>query len=249
MTIERFARSFGRVASLYDAARPDYPAEAIDRAAEGLGLRAEAEVVDLAAGTGKLTRRLVERFASVVAVEPDERMRAVLEATTPGAVVLDGTAEQTTLPDACADAVFVADAFHWFAGEPAMAEIARVLRPGGGLVLLWNEWWNLEPGLPAPAREAFERVWERTGRAQAQGDLDDWRRAFEGSLFEAPSETRIRWELELPAERVVALYLTPSGMASLPEEERDELRETLERALSGTYRLPIETQVDWTRLR
>ena len=67
--------------------------------------------------------------------------------------------------------------------------------------------------------------------------------------FEAPSEKRIRWELELPAERVVALYLTPSGMASLPEEERDELRETLERALSGTYRLPIETQVDWTRLR
>jgi SAM-dependent methyltransferase len=248
MTVERFARSFGRVASLYDAARPDYPQEAIDRALEALELTPEADVVDLAAGTGKLTRRLLER-ANVVAVEPDERMRGLLERTTPEIVARDGTAERTSLPDASADAVFVADAFHWFAGAAALREIARVLRPRGALVLLWNEWWKLEPPLPDAVREAFEDVWARTGRAAAQGELDDWRKAFEGSPFGEAAEERLRWELELPAVQVVSLYLTPSGMASLPDEERDELRRILERLLSGTYRIPIETLVWWTRLR
>jgi ubiquinone/menaquinone biosynthesis C-methylase UbiE len=249
VTVERFARSFGRVASLYDDARPDWPAEAIDRPVQALGLTSAAEVVDLAAGTGKLTRRLVERFARVVAVEPDDRMRALLEETTPSALAREGTAERTMLPDSSADAVFVADAFHWFAGAAAVSEIARVLRPRGGLVLLWNEWWKLDPGLPDAARQAFEEVWVRTGRAEAQGELEDWRTAFEGSAFEELAEARIQWQLELPAERVVSLYLTPSGAASLPDDERDELRHTLERALSGTYRLPIETLVAWTRLR
>jgi hypothetical protein len=124
------------------------------------------------------------------------------------------------------------------------------LRPRGGLVLLWNEWWGkLEPGLPDVARRAFDEVWASTGRADAQVDLDDWRRAFEGPAFEELSEVRIDWELELPAERVVSLYLTPSGTASLPDDERDELRKTLECSLSGTYRLSIETLVAWTRLR
>ena len=134
----RFAFSFGRVAEMYDASRPDYPPEAIERAVAALGLTPDADVVDLAAGTGKLTRALVARFSSVVAVEPDDRMRGVLEGTTPAAMTFAGTAERTQLPGASADAVFVADAFHWFAGEAALQEIARILRPGGGLALLWN---------------------------------------------------------------------------------------------------------------
>jgi len=247
--LERFAFSFGRVAEIYDAVRPDYPPEAIDRVVDGLGLSRDAEVVDLAAGTGKLTRALLERFARVVAVEPDDRMRAVLEAVTPGVVACAGTAERTSLAERSADAVFVADAFHWFAGEAALNEIARILRPRGGLALLWNNWWKLEPPFPDAAREALEDVFPRTGRRELQPGLEEWRRAFEGAPFEDLRTEQLEWELELPAEHVVSLYLTPSAMAALPEGERADLREILEQELSGTYRLPIETGLYWTRLR
>jgi len=247
--LERFAFSFGRVAELYDASRPDYPPEAIERAVTALELTPDAAVVDLAAGTGKLTRALVSRFGRVVAVEPDDRMRGVLQATTPGAEASAGTAERTRLPSASADAVFVADAFHWFAGEAALQEIARILRPRGGLALLWNDWWRIEPPFPDAAREALEGVFPRTGRRELQPGLEEWRRAFEGAPFEDLRAEKLEWELELPAEHVVSLYLTPSAMAALPEGERAELREILEQELSDTYRLPIETGLYWTRLR
>jgi SAM-dependent methyltransferase len=132
---DRRARSFGAVADRYARARPGYPAAAIEwllEAAPGRG------VVDLAAGTGKLTEAVVEAGAPVVAVEPDEGMRAALEVAVPGVEALAGTAEAIPLPDASADAVLVAQAFHWFDPGPACDEIARVLRPGGILGLLWN---------------------------------------------------------------------------------------------------------------
>jgi SAM-dependent methyltransferase len=246
--LEQFAQSFGSVAAIYDAHRPEYPPEALDRAVAGLGLMSQAEVVDLAAGTGKLTRPLAERFARVVAVEPDERMRARLKATTSGIEVRAGTAEHTTLPGRSADAVFVADAFHWFATDAALREIARVLKPGGGLVLLWNHWWRLEPPFPDEIRTAFDEAWHRTGRREVQGDLDAWRTAFEGSPFGDRHEAVLTREQELTAAEVAALYLTTSSIAALPDERRDELRALLERGLSGTYLMPIETTVSWTRV-
>jgi SAM-dependent methyltransferase len=245
--VERFALSFGNVAELYDDVRPDYPPEALDRPVEELGLTSRSEVVDLAAGTGKLTRLLVERFDRVVAVEPDERMRAVLEARTPSAVVLAGRAEDTTLESASADAVFVADAFHWFAGTAALEEIERVLRPRGGLILAWNDWWHMKPPLPEAVEAAFDDVFRRTGRIDVQARLDKWQSAFEGARFEELSEEYLVWELELPAERLAALYLTPSSIAALPAEEREQLRELLGRELTGLHRLPVETRVYWTR--
>ena len=245
--VERFALSFGNVAEIYDDVRPDYPSEAIERAIEALVLTSEAEVVDLAAGTGKLTRLLVERFERVVAVEPDERMRAVLAARSPSVDVRAGTGERTTLESASADAVFIADAFHWFAGPAALEEIARVLRPRGGLVLAWNDWWHMKPVLPKAAEAVFDDVFRRTGRIDVQARLDKWQSAFDGSLFEELSEERFVWELELPAERLAALYLTPSSVAALSAEERDEVREVLERELTGVHVLPVETGVYWTR--
>ena len=125
---DRRARSFDGVADAYRRARPTYPSAAV---AWVLEIAPGRRVVDLAAGTGKLTQVLVSEGADVVAVEPLDRMRAALEQTVPGVRALAGTAEQIPLPDASADAVFVAQAFHWFDGPRALEEIARVLVPGG----------------------------------------------------------------------------------------------------------------------
>ena len=134
----QFGTAFGAVARDYERGRPGYPPEAIDAITRGLHLERGSVVVDLAAGTGKLTRELIERFHRVIAIEPLVEMRARLARTTPRAEALEGTAEHLPLPDASANAVLVAQAFHWFDGRRALGEIARVLRPGGGLGLLWN---------------------------------------------------------------------------------------------------------------
>jgi ubiquinone/menaquinone biosynthesis C-methylase UbiE len=236
------AQSFGSAAAEYERVRPEWPAAAVDRAAALLGLTRGAEVVDLAAGTGKLTRLLAERFARVVAVEPDERMRALL----PGAV--GGTAERIPLPDASADAVFVGDAFHWFDAPVALAEIARVLRPRGGLVLLWNDWWETDPPIPEAAAELLREPFERSGRC-FQADVYAWRDAFEGSPFEPPQEERLRGETTRSAEDLATLYCSTSSIASLAPAEREELRRRLVELLAGEYRLPVEVELVWTRLR
>ena len=132
------AATFDRVADLYHRARPEYPDDAVDWAIAQLGLRPGARVLDLAAGTGKLTRQLVARGFDVVAVEPGDEMRRVLERVLPQVEALAGTAEAIPLPDASVDGVTVGQAFHWFRADEALREIHRVLRPGGGLALVWN---------------------------------------------------------------------------------------------------------------
>jgi SAM-dependent methyltransferase len=164
--------SFGAIAADYDRLRPTPPAEAVD----WLLPDRRQVVVDLGAGTGKLTRAIGARTGHLIAVEPDERMRAVLAARSPGAQVLAGRGEDIPLPDASADAVLVASAWHWLAPDLAVPEIARVLRDGGRFGVVWTsrdrsaDWlrideWFSEPGqLPAPGlpdgyrNEAGERV-------------------------------------------------------------------------------------------
>jgi ubiquinone/menaquinone biosynthesis C-methylase UbiE len=136
----RYARSFDSVAEQYERARPEYADEGVDWLVERLGLGPAARVLDLAAGTGKLTRQLVRRGLDVVAVEPGDEMRAVLERVVPEAEALAGTAEAIPLADASVDAITVGQAFHWFDPEAALADMARVARPGGGVALLWNRW-------------------------------------------------------------------------------------------------------------
>ncbi len=125
-------------ADRYERGRPDYPAAAVAKIVELLDLRPGRTVLDLAAGTGKLTRLLVPSGANVLAVEPVREMRAELERRVPGVAVLGGTAEQIPLTDDYVDAVTVGQAFHWFDEQAALREIHRVLKPGGGLVLVWN---------------------------------------------------------------------------------------------------------------
>jgi ubiquinone/menaquinone biosynthesis C-methylase UbiE len=136
--IRNAAQGFDRNAHAYEAARPSYPAEAVAHVVGHGGIGPGRRVLDLAAGTGKLTRLLVPTGADVVAVEPVAGMRDRLVVSLPGVEAHDGTAEALPLPDAAFDAVTVAQAFHWFDAPVALAEISRVLRPGGHLFLIWN---------------------------------------------------------------------------------------------------------------
>lgn len=133
-TWEKRSSSFGLAAEVYDKTRPDYPVETVRWI---LGDQPRS-VLDLGAGTGILTRKLIACGHHTTAVEPDDAMRARLADTTPAAAVLAGTAESIPVPAASADAVLVGHAYHWFEPGQAHAEIARVLRPGGVFATLWN---------------------------------------------------------------------------------------------------------------
>jgi SAM-dependent methyltransferase len=147
--------SFGAIAAEYDRLRPAPPDAAIDWL-----LPASCEVaIDLAAGTGLLSRALARRVPHVIAVEPDERMTAVLRARSPGVRVLLGAGEAIPMPDASADGVFVSSAWHWMDADRAVPEITRVLRDGGRLGLVWTSRdqtvdWIGELGRIGPAEEA-----------------------------------------------------------------------------------------------
>jgi ubiquinone/menaquinone biosynthesis C-methylase UbiE len=243
------ASSFGRRAAEYDRARPEYSPKALDLAASRLGLGPESEVLDLGAGTGKLTRQLVERFARVTAVEPDQSMLAVLSQVTDCYLALEGRAEAIPLADESVDAVFAGQAFHWFDTDVALPEIARVLRPEGGLVLIWNTWWKTEPPIPPAAQELTKRVFERPGLERHAFETDDWRTCFASSPFEPPQEEKVEPEvLTLDGDRLVTLYLSTSVFGTLPPDELDQLERELRELITGEYRLPIGTELYWTRL-
>jgi SAM-dependent methyltransferase len=248
------ARSFGRIAAEYDAVRPEYAPEAVARAQEALRLGPQARVVDLAAGSGTLTRALTRTFADVVAIEPDDDMRGVLARQLPDVELLVGTAEQIPLPDASADAVFVGDAFHWFDGPMAVAELDRVLRRGGGVALLWNLWWNdgadgtsdsLDPPLPAAARALFDDVYVKSGRAAARAEKADPVASFEGSPFGRPAIELFEFRRRLTGAEVLDLYATVSAIASLPVAERDALKRQVLPLLGPAYDLTITTVLYW----
>lgn len=135
------ARSFETVAAEYERRRPDYPEPAVRWATEQLRLGPGARVLDVGAGTGKLTRGLVALGFDAVAVEPGGAMLAELRRAVPAAEPHEAPAESIPLPDASVDAAFSGQAYHWFDRIRALPELHRVLRPGGGLALLWN-WWD-----------------------------------------------------------------------------------------------------------
>ncbi|HEX4444701.1 MAG TPA: class I SAM-dependent methyltransferase [Galbitalea sp.] len=131
---EENAASFDRAADAYERGRPEYPAGAVD----WLVPAGAKTVLDLGAGTGKLTRALTARGLEVFAVDPSPKMLDQLREAVPGAIASEGTAEDIPLADASVDAILVAQAWHWVDQDLALPSVARVLRPGGTLGLVWN---------------------------------------------------------------------------------------------------------------
>ena len=238
-------RSFGSAAADYERGRPVWPVEAV----LAPGLPRHATVLDLAAGTGKLTRVLVPQFRRVVAVEPLDELRALLEELVPGAEALAGEAESIPLADGSVDAVFVGEAFHWFAAPPAVAEIARVLRAGGTLVVLWNQRGGpVRPPLPEPYRRRVRERREATAVWPYGGDR--WRAAVEDGPFGVIDHLAVASEHVVDREGMLAYIRSWSWIASLPDDEREAELAALDELLpDGPWTMPLSVDVYWTRRR
>lgn len=247
---QRHASSFGAAAAAYAEHRPDYAHAALRWALEPApGPR----VLDLGAGTGKLTATLVELGAEVIAVEPDPAMLAELRRTLPTVRALQGSAEAIPLPDASVDAVVAGNAMHWFTMDVAGPEIARVLAPGGILAGLWNIFddrvdWVAElervSGSAAIGRRDTHSNW-RAETADAhlpKTGLD--------ARFGEPEQAEFPHGQRRTAESLVATFATKAGVLVMPEQEREAtlgrsrafLARTPETAC-GEFTLPMLTGV------
>jgi ubiquinone/menaquinone biosynthesis C-methylase UbiE len=249
------ATGFQRAADAYRRGRPDYPEEAVAFLAGRLGLEPGRRVLDMAAGTGKLTRLLIPFGAGIVAVEPVEAMRSALAKDVPDVEVLAGRAEAIPLADASVDAAVVAQAFHWFRAKEALTGLHRVLRGGSTLALIWN--------VRDEERSAF---WAALSRAiePFRGDTPShrsmaWRRAFDRTeLFTSLQTRSFEWEHATTREGAVDRVLSTSFIAAMPDDERDRMRKQVLRLLDDDPRigpraerfgLPYRTDVQWCTRR
>ena len=207
-------------------------------------------MLDLAAGTGKLTRQLVARFARVIAVEPLDGMRAVLERVVPEAEALNGSADAIPLADDSVDAVFVGEAFHWFANDEVLTEIARVLRPRGVLAILFNQSdGDFEPTLPKAFWDAYHaRAIEKPPEQRVSTGL--WRTPFPGP-FEPLTEASYPNPVELDRERRPCAGGVVEHGRRVAGAGADTAAHATRRSSCRTsiYRHPLRTELYWTRLR
>ncbi len=234
----------------YERGRPSYPADAVERLCSELAIGPGSRVLDLAAGTGKLTRLLVPTGAEVVAVEPVAEMRDRLRSSVPEVVVLDGTAER--LPDlgGAVDAITVAQAFHWFDTAVALAQIAAVLRPGGGLGLIWNERDAREPWVAELSRLIR---WDQRGEWRVPYTVEeDWAARIEaaGAPFGPVARYDTTYRQPMDPETLVARVLSTSYIASRPEADRALLARQVRDLVSDlgeSFELPYITVAHWCR--
>jgi SAM-dependent methyltransferase len=207
------ASSFGAAAAEYEASRPGYPAAALDWLVPDGARR----VLDLGAGTGKLTRLLLDRGLEVTAVEPSAGMREQLAASAPGATVLAGSAEDIPLAAGSVDAVLVAQAWHWVDEDRAIPEVARVLVPGGRLGLVWNIRDGREPWVAG--------LWAIVDRALA--DPQDSQESTTAPDVPAPfgdvERFEVNWTHQLSPADLVQLVASRSYVITLPGQQRREL--------------------------
>jgi ubiquinone/menaquinone biosynthesis C-methylase UbiE len=248
------AIGFQRAAGDYERGRPGYPAAAVDRMRQEIGIESGQMVVDLAAGTGKLTRRLVEQLpAQVIAVEPIAGMRAQLERVLPAVTVLDGTAEQIPLPDGAAHAVFVAQAFHWFRVPEAAVEIARVLDAGGALVIVRNQEVAsaTAPAVTAALALVRELVQNPSMRHRVWRDELEQSKVFE-PFQEWTVDNAVTQDIETFRHRVSSR----SHIGAMDDDRRTQLLDEVQAVLENNgirpgepFVVPTVTRVIWARAR
>jgi SAM-dependent methyltransferase len=226
-------------AEVYARGRPDYPAALDAWLNSSLHLGPGKAVLDLGAGTGKFTGRLVGTGATITAVEPVDAMRAQLVQGWPQVTALKGTAESIPVPDGSFDAVVCAQAFHWFATSAALAEIRRVLKPGGVLGLVWNT-----GDLSVPWVAAFRAMLEPYEGDAPRFNSGEWRRVFPATGFGPLVESRFRHGHVGPPETVIVdRLLSVSYIASLPDAERNALAARIRAAIASRPELAGKAEI------
>ena len=220
MTIHASAAAgFERGAAAYERGRPTYTAETVDLIVDRLDIGPARVVVDVAAGTGKLTRMLTPTGASVLAVEPVAAMRGLLRQVAPDAHAVGAIAESLPLAARSVDAVTVAQAFHWFDAEAALREFDRVLRPGACAALVWNR-RDLEQPLQAEINRIIQPHRNRAPSYSGGG----WRLALDAAgVFRVAEEHHLPFEQELEVSGLVDRVASTSVIAALDDRGRDEV--------------------------
>jgi len=239
-----FAQSFGSQAARYDRVRPSYPAAALDLVLAGPARTGPIRrILDIGAGTGKLTAALLDRGAEVVAVEPDPLMLAVLADRLPRVRGLAGSAERIPLPDRSVDAIVAGQAFHWFHRPDADYELARVLRPGGVIGLLWN--------LPDRSVEWVPKLYSASRKHEFPGSrhFDE----LDGELFTELEQASVPSQHLLPGpDGLRDLVHTWSWVITRSQAERDAIDVRVRILISQYAELqapvvafPLRTEVLW----
>ncbi len=245
------AAGFQAASEAYERSRPDYPAKAVDFMIATLGIDSTTTVVELGAGTGKFTRMLASRTAArVVAIEPVENMRRKLHALLPAVTVLDGTAEAIPLEAATADVVVAAQAFHWFDGHRAIADIARVLKPAGRIGLIWN---IRDDSVDWVVR--MTDIVDRHSLGVPQYKTMAWRQAFEETTaFPMPTARAFRHSQTVDLQTLLDRVTSISYIAALPPADRQPVLDEVTRLVRihpqtrnlTRFTIPYRTDVYWS---
>lgn len=242
------ASRFDSVADAYERGRPDYPPAVAGALAAELGLRQGAPMLDLAAGTGKLTRALVAFGLDVVAVEPQAAMRERLASIVGEERVRDGVAEEIPLDNGSVHAVTVADGFHWFDRAKALTEISRVLRPGGGLAVLTTvpDWsgasWGHELGSMIMEARPEHPYFDGPPWQEAVGAAGGWTE---------PREVRVTTSQPADPDRILDYVASMSWVAALPDDDRRKWLDRAARLVRGgetPAELPVHIGIGLTSL-
>jgi SAM-dependent methyltransferase len=203
---------------IYERARPSYPEEAVAHLEATTGITTGSRVLDLAAGTGKLTRQLRADGATCMAVEPSASMREVFRRMVPGAAIAGGTAELIPVATGAMDAVVVAQAFHWFDPPQALPEIVRVLRPEGWLALIWNERDESDPVMAELVRISKWDLCQPYPMGKDFGAI-----IGQSNLFGPVERTKFSFVQGLDLTAFVEQVASRSYVQVLPEQERETL--------------------------
>lgn len=217
--------SFNANHELYDQARPSFQQDAVDWLIKSAGLKAGSKVVELAVGTGKFTKSIINQGYDLIAVEPSEGMLSTFTKHFPEVPTKLGSSYDTGIESGWADAVIIAQAYHWFADHKSLEEMYRVLKPGGKLVFVWNievldnlsdtHWQKI----------TTEKVWSYDINVP-QYRHDQWQKSFEGQKwFKTPYEEKILpYQLSYEDAKIWNYWVTRSYITALDDEEQKKLK-------------------------